>query len=129
MMQPANLRYGDHPPCVHRLIRTPYRCIFAQCQMRARLLIESDETLQMLIQAPLVECDHVIEALTADRANYLLEAAGEGTILADHLSPTFRSAFHSSAIISERSSPSRVRFAAPNNGAPLTAPGHSRQRY
>src|ERR1019366_5835136 len=36
-------------------------------------------------------------------------------------------AFPSSAIISERSSPSRVRFAAPNNGAPLTAPGRSGQ--
>jgi hypothetical protein len=38
---------------------------------------------------------------------------------------TLRPAFPSSAIISERSSPSRVRFAAPNNGAPLTAPGRS----
>ncbi len=57
----------------------------------------------------------------------MLEAAGEGTILADHFSPTFRPAFPSSAIISERSSPSRVRFAAPNNGAPLTAPGRSEQ--
>ena len=37
----------------------------------------------------------------------------------------FRPAFPSSAIISERSSPSRVRCAAPNNGAPLTAPGRS----
>src|ERR1017187_1908332 len=58
---------------------------------------------------------------------YLLEAAGEGTKMADHLSPIFRPAFPSSAIISERSSPSRVRFAAPNNGAPLTAPGRSGQ--
>jgi hypothetical protein len=38
------------------------------------------------------------------------------------LSPSFSL---SSAIISERSSPSRVRFAAPNNGAPLTTPGRS----
>src|ERR1035441_10123636 len=45
--------------------------------------------------------------------------------MADHLSPIFRPAFPSSVIISERSSPSRVRFAAPNNGAPLTAPGRS----
>jgi hypothetical protein len=59
----------------------------------------------------------------------LLEAAGEGTILADQFSPTFRPAFPSSAIISERSSPSRVRFAAPNNGAPLTAPGRSEQDF
>ena len=59
----------------------------------------------------------------------LLEAAGEGTILADHFSPTFRPAFPSSAIISERSSPSRVRFATPNNGAPLTAPGRSEQDF
>lgn len=35
----------------------------------------------------------------------LLEAAGEGTKMADHLSPVFRPAFPSSAIISERSSP------------------------
>ena len=59
----------------------------------------------------------------------LLEAAGEGTKMADHLSPIVRPAFPSSAIISERSSPSRVRFAAPNNGAPLTAPGRSEQRF
>src|ERR1017187_7118985 len=57
----------------------------------------------------------------------LLEAVGEGTILADHFLPIFRPAFPSSAIVSERSSPSRVRFAAPNNGAPLTAPGRSEQ--
>ena len=57
----------------------------------------------------------------------LLEAAGQGTKMADHVSPIFRPAFPSSAIISERSSPSRVRFAAPNNGAPLTAPGRSGQ--
>ena len=30
-------------------------------------------------------------------------------------------------MVAERSSPSRVRFAAPNNGAPLTAPGRSEQ--
>src|ERR1017187_5385400 len=60
-------------------------------------------------------------------AKSMLEAAGEGTKMADHFSPIFRPAFPSSAIISERSSPSRVRFAAPNNGAPLTAPGRSGQ--
>src|SRR5436853_6725297 len=47
--------------------------------------------------------------------------------MADHLSLTFRPAFPSSAIVSERSSPSRVRYAAPNNGAPLTAPVRSEQ--
>jgi hypothetical protein len=55
------------------------------------------------------------------------EAAGDGAILADHFSPNFRPALPSSAIISERSSPSRVRFAAPNNGARVTAPGRSEQ--
>ena len=59
----------------------------------------------------------------------VLEAAGEGTKMADHVSPIFRPAFPSSAIISERSSPSRVRFAAPNSGAPLTAPGRSGQHF
>jgi hypothetical protein len=53
----------------------------------------------------------------------LLEAVGEGTKMAGPLSPKVRPAFPSSAIISERSSPSRVRYAAPNNGAPLTACG------
>src|SRR4029077_10990308 len=35
--------------------------------------------------------------------------------------------FPSSAMVSDRSSPSRVRFAAPS-GAPLTAPGRSEER-
>ena len=55
----------------------------------------------------------------------MLEAVGEGTKMADQFSPKVRPAFPSSVIISERSSPSRVRCAAPNNGAPLTAPGRS----
>ena len=59
----------------------------------------------------------------------MLEAVGQGTKMADHLSPSVRSAFPSRSIISERSSPSRVRFAAPNNGAPLTAPGRSEQGF
>jgi predicted phosphodiesterase len=63
------------------------------------------------------------------QGNHVSEAAGEGTKMADHLSPIFRPAFPSSAIISERSSPSRVRYAAPNNGAPLTAPGRSGQHF
>src|ERR1017187_4171186 len=59
----------------------------------------------------------------------MLEAVGEDTKMADYCSPIFRPAFPSSAIISERSSPSRVRFAAPNNGAPLTPPGRSAQHF
>src|ERR1700722_15353510 len=39
----------------------------------------------------------------------------------------FAGAFLSSSRLAEQSSPSRVRFAAPNNGAPLTAPGCSEQ--
>jgi hypothetical protein len=62
-------------------------------------------------------------------SHLVLEAAGEDTKMADHLSPIFRPAFPSSVIISERSSPSRVRYAAPNNGAPLTAPGRSGQHF
>jgi hypothetical protein len=67
--------------------------------------------------------------ITAELCRSQLEALGEGTKMAEHLSPLFRPAFPSSAIISERSSPSRVRFAAPNNGAPLTAPGGSGQHF
>ena len=63
--------------------------------------------------------DHA--AMMVEYESGMLEAAGEDTKMADHLSPIFRPAFPSSAIISERSSPSRVRFAAPNNGAPRSA--------
>jgi hypothetical protein len=52
-------------------------------------------------------------------------AVGDGANMEAHLSPEFRLAFLSRHIILEQSSPSRVRFAAPNNGAPLTAPGRS----
>ena len=48
---------------------------------------------------------------------------GEGAIFLPHLSLALRRAFLSCSSLAERSSPSRVRFAAPNNGAPLTAPG------
>src|ERR1022692_3443265 len=65
----------------------------------------------------------MLPANSSERGAWLLEAAGEDTKMADHLSPIFRPAFPSSVIISERSSPSRVRCAAPNNGAPLTACG------
>jgi hypothetical protein len=53
-------------------------------------------------------------------------AVGDGAIMAAHLSPDVRLAFLSCHIILERSSPSRVRFAAPNNG---TAPGRSEKRF
>jgi hypothetical protein len=46
----------------------------------------------------------------------LLEAVGKCTTFRGPLSPGVCPAFPSSAIISERSSPSRVRCAAPNNG-------------
>ena len=55
----------------------------------------------------------------------MLVAVAEGAILAAHLSSSVRLAFLSGCMFPERSSPSRVRFAAPNNGAPLTAPGRS----
>jgi hypothetical protein len=61
--------------------------------------------------------------------DFLLVAVAEGAILAAHLSPNFRLAFLSRCIVPERSSPSRVRFAAPNNGAPLTAPGRSEKPF
>jgi hypothetical protein len=70
---------------------------------------------------------HLQDDTSVEEDELLLEAVGESAILADHISPIFRSAFPSSAIASERSSPSRVRFAAPNNGALLTAPGRSEQ--
>src|SRR5580704_6805495 len=55
----------------------------------------------------------------------MLVAPGKGAIFWDHLSVVLRRAFLSCSSLPERSSRSRVRFAAPNNGAPLTAPGRS----
>src|SRR5450631_2983347 len=47
----------------------------------------------------------------------------EGATFREPLWGTRAGAFPSYVTISERSSPSRVRFAAPNNGAPLTDSG------
>jgi hypothetical protein len=59
----------------------------------------------------------------AGHAARLSEAPSEGAILAPHpFAP-----LSLLPIVSERSSPSRVRYAAPNNGAPLTAPVRSEQ--
>ena len=55
-------------------------------------------------------------------------APSEGAIFLPHLSLVLRHAFLSPSSLAERSSPSRVRFAASNNGAPLTAPGRSELR-
>src|SRR5450631_4190209 len=55
----------------------------------------------------------------------LLDVRGgeEGATFREPLWGTRAGAFPSYVTISERSSPSRVRFAAPNNGAPLTDSG------
>ena len=74
-------------------------------------------------------CEYSATGYFGSEGSDMLEAVGQGTKMADHLSPSVRSAFPSRSIISERSSPSRVRFAAPNNGAPLTAPGRSEQGF
>src|SRR6516165_9960556 len=62
-------------------------------------------------------------------ASCLLRAARDGAILAE---PSFTGrslAFPSCPIVPERSSLSRFRFAAPNIGAPLTAPGRSEEHH
>jgi hypothetical protein len=79
------------------------------------------------VVAPAISGEGIAGEQVLQNLTDLLEAVGEGTVLADHFSPIFRPAFPSSAIVSERSSPSRVRFAAPNNGASLTARGRSEQ--
>ena len=51
---------------------------------------------------------------------------GQGaTTFGSHLASLHGTAFPSLEMLAEQSSPSRVRCAAPNNGAPLTAPGRS----
>src|SRR5258708_12113787 len=52
-------------------------------------------------------------------------APSEGAIFLPHLSLVLPRAFLSPSSLAERSSPSRVRYAAPNTGAPLTAPRRS----
>ena len=58
---------------------------------------------------------------------HLLEAPSDGAILAPAPFVNFSPRLFLSSILLERSSPSRVRCAAPNNGAPLTAPGRSEE--
>jgi hypothetical protein len=57
--------------------------------------------------------------------DFMLVAASEGATFRGPLRAPDQGAFPSFWMVPERSSPSRVRFAAPNNGAPLTAPGRS----
>ena len=59
----------------------------------------------------------------------MLEAPSDGATLAPAPFVNFSPRLFLSSIILERSSPSRVRFAAPNNGAPLTAPGRSEETH
>src|SRR5215472_8825621 len=65
------------------------------------------------------------QTLAHDLRRLVLEAAGKCTTLAVDFRRVFSPVFPSLPIISERSSSSRVRSAAPNNGAPLTTPGRS----
>ena len=60
-----------------------------------------------------------------EKVVHMSVAPAEGAIFLPHLSLVVRRAFLSPTSLAERSSPSRVRFAAPNNGAPLTAQGRS----
>ena len=60
-------------------------------------------------------------------ATPLLVAPGKGANMAAPPFVNSSPAFPSQSIMLERSSQSRVRYAAPNNGAPLTAPGRSEE--
>ena len=72
-------------------------------------------------------CPSRSKRLTASAFLSLLVAPGDGAILAPPCFPSYSPSLFSRRIIAERSSPSRVRFAAPNIGAPLTAPGRSQE--
>ena len=56
---------------------------------------------------------------TAGRGVHVLVAVRKGATFLPAPSANLRRAFLSFHMVSERSSPSRVRFAAPNNGAPF----------
>ena len=70
-----------------------------------------------------------IDRLRWQRLTSLLRAVGDGATLAGPPFTEFSLAFSSCPIVLERSSLSRVRFAAPNNGAPLTTPGRSEEKH
>ena len=86
--------------------------------------------LNLVIESARPDAKHIRDSSAPAHADgaggsLMLVAVAEGAILAAHLSSSVRLAFLSGCMFPERSSPSRVRFAAPNNGAPLTAPGRS----
>jgi len=69
MMEAAEFRDRNHAPRVRRLDRARFRRVLLQSQVRPALMIVVHETLQVTVQAPFAEHDHVVQALAADGAD------------------------------------------------------------
>ncbi len=69
MMQAAGFRHRNHPPQVRRLDRARLRRVLLQSQVGPALMGIVHETLQVTVQAPFAEHDHVVQALAADGAD------------------------------------------------------------
>ncbi len=69
MMLPAQHRNRDDPARLRRLDRPWLWTVLLQCQVRAIPMIIFQKSLQVAVQASLVEDDHVIQAFAADRTD------------------------------------------------------------
>jgi hypothetical protein len=69
MMESANFRHRNNSPHARRLDRARNWRVLLQSQVRPASMIVVHETLQVTVQAPFTEHDHVVQALAADGAD------------------------------------------------------------
>ena len=68
MMETADLRDGDHFPGATCLYRPLLRAVLSEREMGSRSVVVIDVRRKYAAQMPLVEDDHVVQTLSADRA-------------------------------------------------------------
>ena len=73
LVKPADLRNRDHLAAVWRLDGASIRAVFVERQMGARVVIVIGVRDQDPAQVPLVNHDHMVKALAANRADDALD--------------------------------------------------------
>ena len=73
MVKPADLRNRDHLAAVWRVDGASIRAVLAERKMGARAVIVIDVREQDPAQVPLVNHDHMVKTLAANRTNHALD--------------------------------------------------------
>ena len=75
MVKPADLRNGDHLASVGRLDGANIRALFVEREMGPRAVIVIDVRDQDPAQMPLIDHDHMVKTLAANRADRPLDVS------------------------------------------------------